>query len=75
MKRWTLAHEITEHDDDAVAVFDKFRPEALEYLLMAVQANEKAEIMKKLNEQDLYADATNLISVIEHGEEYEADIV
>lgn len=60
------------NDAEAVALFDKFRPEALEYLLMVVEANEKAE-MKKAKEQDLYAHATNLHSVIEDGEEYEAD--
>lgn len=68
-----MTHEITEHDDEAVALFDKFRPEALEYLLMVVAANEKAEQMKQLNERDLYSDSTNLFSVIERGEEYEAD--
>jgi len=65
--------EITEHDEEASRIFDKFRPEALEYLLQVVAANEKAEQMKKLNERDLYSDATNLFSVIENGEEYEAD--
>ncbi len=60
------------NDAEAVALFDKFRPEALEYLLMVVEANEKAE-MKKAKEQDLYANATNLYSVLEDGEEYEAD--
>jgi hypothetical protein len=66
---------VPHNDADTVAIFDKFRPEALEYLLMVVEANEKAEQMKQLNEQDLYSDATNLYSVIERGEEYEADNV
>ena len=68
-----MSTEITEHDDEAVAIFDKFRPEALEYLLQVVAANEKAELMKELNERDLYSDSTNLFRVIENGEEYEAD--
>ena len=38
-----------------------------------VGANAKEKIMKELNERDLYSDATNLYSVIERGEEYEAD--
>ena len=62
-------------DDNAemVGLFDKFRPEALEYLLMVVEASEKAEKVKKEQEKDLYAGSTNLYSVIERGEEYEAD--
>lgn len=68
-----MSREVTDHDDEAVAIFDKFRPEALEYLLQVVEANEKAEKMKELNERDLYSNATNLFSVIERGEEYEAD--
>lgn len=67
-----MSKEITAHDDEAVTIFDKFRPEALEYLLQVAQANEKAEKMKELNERDLYSDATNLFHVIENGEEYEA---
>lgn len=67
-----MLREITEHDDDAVTLFDNFRPEALEYLLQVVEANEKAEKLKA-KEQDLYSGSTNLFQVIEHGEEYEAD--
>lgn len=68
-----MLREITEHDDDAVTLFDNFRPEALEYLLQVVEADQKAAKMKKAKEQDLYSGSTNLFQVIEHGEEYEAD--
>lgn len=61
------------NDAEAVALFDKFRPEALEYLLQVVEANEKAIKLKKEKEKDLYSGATNLYHVIEDGEEYEAD--
>jgi hypothetical protein len=65
--------QIPEGDEEAVTIFDNFRPEALEYLLQVVEADEKAEKMKKDKERDLYANSTNLYSVIERGEEYEAD--
>jgi hypothetical protein len=54
-------------------MLDKIRPEALEYLLKTVEDNEKASKVKKAKEKDLYSGATNLYSVIERGEEYEAD--
>jgi hypothetical protein len=58
---------------DPVELFDNFRPEALEYLLNAVKVNEERIEKEKSMETDLYANSTNLYSVIERGEEYEAD--
>lgn len=56
-----------------VELFDNFRPEALECFLNVVKENEERIEKEKSMEQDLYANSTNLYSVIERGEEYEAD--
>lgn len=63
----------SEREPDPVELFDSFSPEALVYLLKVVHENEARIEKEKMEEQDLYARSTNLFSVIERGEEYEAD--
>lgn len=62
-----------EAEPDPVELFDGFSAGALEYLLKVVHENEARIEKEKMEEKDLYAGSTNLFSVIERGEEYEAD--
>jgi len=56
-----------------VDLLDGFSGHALEFLLNAVKENEAKREKEKMEEQDLYSGSTNLRSVLERGEEYEAD--